>query len=160
MSCATVTSPYSSQAAHSNYQGCLLTEADFCINWFTGTFYSLSLLFPPFVPYVFVWKAGSFGHITQQCLPWGMCPWDMGWSCLDLGHCPLQLSHPSKSVFPRVLWDSLSSEIHCSKQSALDIFSFYLTSPHLFLHSSVFSSDVVCLSFHAEYEREISLFLT
>lgn len=93
--------------------------------------------------------------------PRGMCLWDMGWSCLDLRHCPAQLSHPSESIVSQdAACESLSSETHCSKQSVSDILSFYLPSPHLFLHSSVFSSGVVCLSFHAEYEREISLFLT
>lgn len=163
MSRATVTRPYSSHTTHT-----AITSAVYKLK---QTFALIDLL-GPFIPFLFcflllplMFSFEGLVHLAtmhSSAWPQGMCPWDIGWSCLDLRHCALPQSHPSESVFPRVLpvREFLSSEIHCSKQNEWDICSLYLPSPHLFLHSSVFSGNVVCLSFHTECEREISLFLT
>lgn len=159
---ATVTSSYSSQATHT-----AITSAVYKLK---QTFALIDLL-GPFIPFLFCFLLSSLMflfeglvHLATACSsawPQGTCPWDIGWSCLDLRQFVLQLCHPYE--FPRVLpvrQFFFSSEIHCSKQNGLGIHSFYLTSPYFFLYSSVLSSDVICLSFRAGYEREISLFLT
>lgn len=161
MSCATVTSPYSSRATHT-----AITSAAYKLKQTVA----LIDLLGPFIPFLFCFLLLSLMFLFEGLVhlatshssawPQGMCSWGMGWSCLDL-RLPSATVPSCRVCFPGCcLWESLSSEIHRSKQSALDIHSFYLPSTHLFLHSSVFSTDVVCLSFHAEYEREISLFLT
>lgn len=104
MSCATVTSPYSSWATHT-----AITSAAYKLKQTVA----LIDLLGPFIPFLFcllllsrMFLFEGLVHLAtshSSAWPWGMCPWEMGWSCLDLRHCPLQLSHPAESVFPRVL---------------------------------------------------------
>lgn len=159
MSRATVTSPYSSQATHR-----AITSAAYKLK---QTF-ALIVLLGPFIPFLFcfllsclMFSFEGLVHLATTVPVHRGCVLGIhsgaAW-IWDTVLCDTPI--PASLCFPGYCpWDSFP-EIHCSKQNGSDICSFYLPSLHLFLQSSVFSSDIICLSFHAEYGREISLFLT
>lgn len=159
MSCATVTGTYSSQAAHK-----AITAAAYKLK----QAFALIDLLGPLIPFLFCFLPlslllveASFAHNAQQCQATG----DLSLGCrVELSGSETLCSVAVPSLPGCVSQGAAHQTVFLlkstvvSKMDQTSAFSF--PSPHLLLHSTVFSRDVICLSFHAEYERKISLFLT